>query len=110
MQTVLIIDDDPIILELMSAYLTLRGFRAVTAPDGRAGLEAFAAERPDAVLCDLTMPGLGGLGVLAEVKRRSVTQRGGERLRGMGGGGAESKRMKCDRVYRVRTPVPCANP
>ena len=71
MQTILIIDDDPIILELMSAYLTQRGFRAVTAPDGRAGLEVFAAERPDAVLCDLSMPELGGLGVLAEVKRRS---------------------------------------
>jgi two-component sensor histidine kinase len=71
LKTVLIIDDDLIILELMSAYLTLQGFRPVTAPDGPAGLEAFSRERPDAVLCDLTMPGLGGLGVLAEVKRRS---------------------------------------
>lgn len=71
MQTVLIIDDDPSILMLLSAYLGQQGYRVVTAPDGRAGLDQFAAERPDIVLCDLTMPGLGGLGVLAEVRRRS---------------------------------------
>ena len=71
MQTVLIIDDDPMILDLLATYLTLQGFRSVTASDGRQGLEAFGTERPDAVLCDLAMPGLGGLGVLAEVRRRS---------------------------------------
>jgi two-component sensor histidine kinase len=71
LRTVLLIDDDPVILELLSAYLGAEGFRPVTARDGRAGLAAFDAERPDAVLCDLGMPGLGGLGVLAEVRRRS---------------------------------------
>jgi len=70
-QTILMIDDDATILLLLSAYLTQEGYRVITAPDGRAGLEQFTAERPDIVLCDLTMPGLGGLGVLAEVKRRS---------------------------------------
>jgi len=70
-RTILIIDDDSTILLLVSAYLRQEGFRVITAPDGRAGLEQFSAERPDMVLCDLSMPGLGGLGVLAEVKRRS---------------------------------------
>lgn len=65
------IDDDATILLLLSTYLGQKGYRVVTATDGHSGLEQFTAERPDIVLCDLTMPGLGGLGVLAEVKRRS---------------------------------------
>lgn len=71
MRTILLIDDDPIILELLSVYLTAEGFRVASASDGHRGLAAFDAERPDAVLCDLSMPGLGGLGVLAEVKRKA---------------------------------------
>lgn len=71
MATILIIDDDPTICLLLSSFLKQVGYRVVTAPDGRAGLEQFTAERPDFVLCDLAMPGLGGLGVLAEVRRRS---------------------------------------
>lgn len=71
MRTILIIDDDPLIRELLSSYLDQEGFRSVTAADGRSGLVLFDAEGPDAVLCDLSMPGIGGLGVLAEVRRRS---------------------------------------
>ncbi len=71
MPTVLVIDDDTIILELLTDYLARVGYRAVTATNGRDGLELFTAERPDIVLCDLKMPGLGGLEVLAEVRRRS---------------------------------------
>lgn len=71
MKTILLIDDDSTILLLISTYLGQEGYRVISASDGRAGLDLFTAERPDIVLCDLSMPGLGGLGVLAEVKRRS---------------------------------------
>lgn len=71
MRTVQIIDDDSTILLLLSSYLQQEGYRVVTAADGREGLDQFLVERPDVVLCDLSMPGLGGLEVLAEVKRRS---------------------------------------
>jgi len=71
MRTVLIIDDDPFILTLLEAFLAQKGFRPLTAPDGPQGLALFEAARPDAVLCDLSMPGLSGLGVLAELRRRS---------------------------------------
>ena len=69
MRTILVIDDDPFILEVLSEYLTQVGYTTLTAEDGQAGLRLFASEKVDAVLCDLTMPGLGGLGVLAEIKR-----------------------------------------
>lgn len=71
MRTILIIDDDPVILEVLSEYLTQEGYAALTAADGRTGLKLFADKKVDAVLCDLTMPGLGGLGVLAEIKKLS---------------------------------------
>ena len=71
MSTVLIIDDDPTIRDLFFAYLSGQGFRVVTAAEGKNGLLLFDAEGPDFVLCDLNMPGMGGLGVLAEVQRRS---------------------------------------
>jgi two-component sensor histidine kinase len=70
-KTILIIDDDPIILQVLSEYLSQEGYRTVTALEGRAGLAAFAANTVDAVLCDLAMPGLGGLGVLAEVRSQA---------------------------------------
>ena len=71
MRTILIIDDDPVILEILSHYLAREGYATVTAPDGKVGLERFDQNPIDIVLCDLSMPGLGGLGVLAEVKKNS---------------------------------------
>lgn len=71
MQTILIIDDDPFILDVLTEFLTEKSWTVVTASDGRSGLEVFATRRADLILCDLNMPGLGGLEVLAEVKRQS---------------------------------------
>lgn len=71
MLTVLVIDDDSTILLLLEAYLKSVGLRCLTADAGRRGLELFFQEAPDVVLCDLSMPGLDGLGVLAEVKQAS---------------------------------------
>lgn len=71
MRTVLLIDDDQSILVLVSTFLQQAGFRTLTAPDGRAGLNLFVSERPDVVLCDLYMPEMGGLAVLEEIKRLS---------------------------------------
>jgi len=67
-RTVLVIDDDPVILEVLAEYLGSVGLRAVTARGGSQGLDAFTRERPDAVICDLGMPGLGGLEVLSRVR------------------------------------------
>lgn len=71
MRTILIIDDDEFILEVLSEYLTRVGYRTLTAANGSAGLEVFRQEAVDIVLCDLGMPGIGGLGVLAAVTTES---------------------------------------
>jgi serine phosphatase RsbU (regulator of sigma subunit) len=65
--TVLTIEDDPDIRAGICTYLEDSGFRMLQAADGMAGLALFRAEQPDAVLCDLRMPGKDGLDVLAEI-------------------------------------------
>ena len=66
MTTILVVDDEPKIVQLARDYLEHAGFLVVTAADGRSALDSVAAERPDLVVLDLGLPGLDGL----EVTRR----------------------------------------
>jgi len=65
---VLIADDDPQILRALRITLTARGYEVVTAPDGRAALNAAVDEHPDLIVLDLGMPGLTGLEVIEGVR------------------------------------------
>ncbi len=65
---VLVIDDDPTACELLSRVLSKEGYRVRTAPDGRAGLELAAAERPDLIVLDVMMPKMDGWAVLTALK------------------------------------------
>jgi len=69
--TILIIEDDPSIAELLTVALEQDGFRSLHAGDGRLGLELFFHHRPDAVLLDLRLPRLSGLEVLREIRKNS---------------------------------------
>jgi CheY-like chemotaxis protein len=73
---VLVIDDDPVVLETLVAMLEASGHRATTAEGGQAGIEAFIAAQADGahfsvVLTDLGMPGLDGRAVANAIKRAS---------------------------------------
>ena len=70
-QTVLIVEDDPSIAELLTVTLEQEGFRCRWASDGRSGLEMFHQEHPCAVLLDMRLPRLSGLEVLREMRRNS---------------------------------------
>jgi DNA-binding response OmpR family regulator len=59
-QTVLVIEDEPKIAEVIVSYLENAGFRAISKQDGRAGLESFAKDRPDLILLDLMLPDMPG--------------------------------------------------
>ena len=63
----LVVDDDEPSRRLIQTLFTAQGFEVLAAPDGPAGLEAVAG-RPDVVLLDLHLPGLGGLDVLERFK------------------------------------------
>ncbi len=61
MPTVLVIDDNATIVEVLAEYLRASGFTAVTAADGPAALAAAKAQRPDLALVDVMLPGIDGL-------------------------------------------------
>ena len=71
---VLIADDDEDILELVRLRLTRCGYETVLARDGVAALAGIRSRRPDLVLLDVTMPGLDGYGVTAELRRDPETR------------------------------------
>ena len=66
---VLTIDDEPMVREILAAYLEDSGFEVIQAGDGPTGIDLIRREHPDLVLCDLRMPGMDGLQVLATVTR-----------------------------------------
>lgn len=69
---VLVIDDDPAVLELMTRFLRRGGFAVRTAPDGEAGLKLAREVHPCVVLTDVTVPHLDGWGVLRALKADPV--------------------------------------
>jgi DNA-binding response OmpR family regulator len=71
MPLVLVVDDDPDIVELIQLNLELAGHRVITASDGQQALAAVQRETPDAILLDLMMPGLDGWAVIDKLKARS---------------------------------------
>ncbi len=66
--TVLVIDDEPAVRDLMQRFLTKEGFRVVTAAGGEEGLRRARELRPDAITLDVMMPGMDGWAVLAALK------------------------------------------
>ena len=70
MQNLLLVDDDPDLLKLLSIRLKASGFRTSTAVSGEQALSMIAAERPDLVITDLRMAGLDGLALFHEIERR----------------------------------------
>jgi CheY-like chemotaxis protein/anti-sigma regulatory factor (Ser/Thr protein kinase) len=66
--TVLVIDDETAVRDLMQRFLTKEGFRVVTAPGGEEGLRRARELRPDAITLDVMMPGMDGWAVLSALK------------------------------------------
>lgn len=72
-RTVLVIDDDPVILELMEAVLRPEGFEVLKAKDGRHGLQMARERNPALVVLDLLMPEMNGFEVVDEMRGRPET-------------------------------------
>lgn len=67
---ILIVDDEPLIRDVLAASLADDGFRVRTAPDGRRALDQVAAEPPDLIISDVTMPAMDGVTMLARLRER----------------------------------------
>jgi DNA-binding NtrC family response regulator len=67
---ILVVDDDPLLLDTLREILTAGGFDAHAETDGRAALARLAEFRPDVVITDVKMPGLDGFALLRKVRER----------------------------------------
>jgi DNA-binding response OmpR family regulator len=72
MQKVLVVDDEPQILDVVAKYLVRDGFQVATARDGEAALAAFNANKPDLVVLDLMLPKVDGLEVFKRLRNWSA--------------------------------------
>jgi two-component system, OmpR family, phosphate regulon response regulator PhoB len=73
-QKIVVIEDEPDILEVIEYNLTREGFRIITAASGDAGYKAVLREAPELVLLDLLLPGLDGLEVCRKLKLEPMTR------------------------------------
>lgn len=71
MRTILVVDDEAKIVQVIRDYLTTAGFRVLTAGDGQTALAVARAERPDLVVLDLGLPRLDGLDVTRALRQES---------------------------------------
>ena len=65
---VLLIDDDPGILKVMTIALEDEGYTVISANDGESGMDLCASDSPDVVVTDIRMPGIDGMEVLRRIK------------------------------------------
>jgi two-component system OmpR family response regulator len=72
MARILVVDDEPRIVEVISAYLTRDGHAVSTAPDGEEALRICAREDPDLVVLDVMLPRRSGFDVLRELRSRGA--------------------------------------
>ncbi|RPI93329.1 MAG: DNA-binding response regulator [Chloroflexi bacterium] len=71
MTKILIIDDEPSIVNLVTAYLKPEGYEVLTAMDGPSGLKAARAFKPDLIVLDIMLPGMDGIELLSRLRRES---------------------------------------
>ena len=67
--TILLIDDDAFFLKVLSEAFSGSGFTVFTASDGNAGVKAYLENRPQVVVCDLIMPGMGGVSTCMTIRK-----------------------------------------
>jgi len=73
MKKILVIEDEAETLENLVLMLEMEGFKPLSAANGRTGVAVAKRELPDVVLCDVSMPEMGGYGVLESLRADSAT-------------------------------------
>lgn len=69
MSTIVIVDDDPSILELVRINLEMQGHNVISAPDGETGYALVQQHRPELVILDVMMPGVDGYTVCQRIRK-----------------------------------------
>lgn len=74
MNTVLLVEDDQLLIKMYSTKFTSEGFTVLTAKDGQQGLDMAIEKQPDIILLDMMMPRLSGDEVLKQLKANEKTK------------------------------------
>src|SRR4051794_25354850 len=72
--TILLVDDDPVILKLLEVNFEMEGFTVLVARDGQEGIDTARAQRPDVIVSDIMMPNVSGLELVSALKRDPSTR------------------------------------
>jgi CheY-like chemotaxis protein len=72
---VLIVEDSPTIVSVVKYFLELEGFEVLVAEDGQLGLEMARRERPDVIISDVNMPGMGGVAMVKALRGDARTSK-----------------------------------
>ena len=73
MQSILIIEDEIELSKILSSYLEKANYQVMTAEQGDKGLELWSEKKPDLVILDLNLPGMDGLDIAREIRRKADT-------------------------------------
>jgi DNA-binding response OmpR family regulator len=73
MDSILVVDDEPPICELLQRFLSLRGYRVRVANDGPQALASVEQEVPQLIVLDMNMPGMNGVEVLRKLRVKKYT-------------------------------------
>jgi DNA-binding response OmpR family regulator len=101
--TVLVVDDEPAVRDVVVRYLEAAGYRALQAADGYVAREVLDAETPSLVILDLMLPGLDRLSLCKEIRSRSgpsAVAEGGEGREALQGLPPAGELMLCAALAR----------
>ncbi|MCC7162802.1 MAG: response regulator transcription factor [Anaerolineae bacterium] len=73
MKTILLVDDEPGIIQIARDYLEHAGYRVVSASDGKTALAAWRSAKPDLIVLDLGLPNLDGLDITRAIRKQDNT-------------------------------------
>ena len=74
MTTILVVDDNPMNIDLLLQFFEMKGYKTLTAGNGEEALESVAAERPDLIIMDMSMPILSGWEATRQLKANPATR------------------------------------
>jgi DNA-binding response OmpR family regulator len=74
-KTILCIDDDPYMLDVVVRHMKMKGFRVISTTDAEKGFAMAEAEKPDLIISDINMPVIDGLTLLKGFRSNKVTEK-----------------------------------
>lgn len=74
MARILLVEDDPMLRDMLSRRLMLEGYQIVTAPDGLQGVQRARVDRPDLIVMDMGLPGLNGWQATHRIRSMPATK------------------------------------